>query len=35
MLWLLVVAAILALGGYMAMSVYDVKFIPDWPFFAR
>lgn len=35
MLWLLVVAAILALGGYMAMSVYDLKFIPDWPFFAR
>ena len=35
LLWLLVVAAILALGGYMAMSVYDVKFIPGWPFLAR
>lgn len=35
MLWFLVVGAILALGGYMAMSVYGLKFIPAWPFFAR
>ncbi|MBA3975698.1 MAG: twin-arginine translocase subunit TatC [Candidatus Solibacter sp.] len=35
LIWLAVIAAILALGGYMAMSVYGLKFIPAWPFLAR
>ena len=30
LIWLAVIAAILAAAGYMAMSVYGVKFIPSW-----
>jgi sec-independent protein translocase protein TatC len=35
LIWLAVIAAILAAAGYMAMSVYGLKFIPAWPFLAR
>jgi sec-independent protein translocase protein TatC len=35
LMWTAVLIALFALASYMAMSVYGVRFVPDWPFLAR
>ncbi|HPT27870.1 MAG TPA: twin-arginine translocase subunit TatC [Bryobacteraceae bacterium] len=35
LLWTAVVVALIAAAGYMAMSVYHLKFLMNWPFITR